>query len=133
MKLVLLTVIVVCLHSVAFSAPHPASHPVSIAAVQKLKAPLTMAEVEKAFGASTGQPGPRVTYPCSGHPGMSLWFWLRSNQKAGATYSDAEVGCVILATTIREEQPQVIWPPESIHESPAKLIQQVNATYSPAR
>jgi len=115
----------------ASAAPRSRTKPVSIAAIRQLGAPLTLEAVEKTFGPSTGQPGPRVSYPSADHKGMSLWFWYWRPQRAGPV-SKAEiiVGCVILATTVTEEKGQVVWPPDSLNVPPEKLIRRVNESYT---
>lgn len=115
----------------AFAAPRSASRSVSLAAVQKLKAPLTLAAVEKAFGPATEEPGPRVTYRSAEHKGMSLWFWYWRPQHVDAISKDAiHIECVILATTTAEEKRRVVWPPDSVHLSPETLIRKVNERYN---
>ncbi len=114
----------------AFAAPHPRTKSISIAAVQQLKAPLTLEAVERAFGPATGQPGPRVSYPCADHKGMSLWFWYWRPQRPGnVSHAEVIVGCVILATTETEEKQKVIWPPDSVNAGPEKLTREVNKRY----
>jgi hypothetical protein len=109
------------------------SHPVSIAAVQKFKPPLTLMEVEKAFGPATGQPGPCVTYPSADQKGMSLWFWYWRPQASGSiSKEDVHIEFIILATTTKEEKQQVVWPPRSVNVSPAQLIRDISERYGRA-
>jgi hypothetical protein len=107
--------------SLAFSllasgcAAVPSNRGITVAAVEKLPAPLTLAEVERAFGPANQKHGPVSWYPANEQKGMELWFWWQppeNRKQMGKIHSHAEI--LIAYVTITPENKEniqtIIWP-----------------------
>ena len=80
------------------------------AEVQELLWPVSLAEVEKRFGPAESQPGPRVRYRASDHPGRFFWmYYFRPQTDEQPPKSKIMIHHIVIADAI-EENGEVVWP-----------------------
>ena len=105
----------------ACAAPLPRIRPVSIAAAQQLKAPLTLSAVERAFGRCESIPGPCFSYPCSDGQRTELVFWYHTRKNKQANY---EIAYITFGP--RNEPPRrIVWPAAAAHSNPSDVLEKL--------
>ena len=90
---------------------------VTVNAVQRLRVPLTFADVERTFGPATQGHGPYRWYPCADRKNAELWFWYQppKSHREAKSFADSGVFYVTLVPAENPDKQMFLWPLTATH------------------